>query len=382
VEEHINELSTKPAYQRAVNQVTRLEQCTRTLWVQDLHTLTHRELDIELYIEWLRWLQLHPRCNELDEVLSRRGKQNWPAWAVDTFGQFQQETSSRFLIVLSTPPPELFQVCNGEPFWVVIRWISGSLHAGYDMRKSKLKNKAYRVTLFLTEPDSSGNFFSGPSFLPKFKTMQLEMDDIVRNGDSLEDIRAKLDAGIPRWHKTGMRCMSGPSHASFSHRLVTLVASQPSKEAMLAALWQTSELSMSLDEDPTSVLQAREDLIARCADVNWGISNNGDSQIQQSPLTVSGICGIEDGYDQISAVLTQLYETQVTRMHNYFEMTSGMSYPLSFDPAVIFSEERKLFRRGPYANKKVNVGDSCHRLTDQGFGIPGVIFAFPHSLFR
>merc|ERR1711959_765391 len=215
-------------YQHADYKVTRLSQCTRTLYVQDVETGKHSELQLPLYKDWLKWLNSDPRVtkaqaaleeaeekllelkrdtdketvnqanealkqakevlriakasgiDKLNTILVKGGKRNWFAWCLspETFEEFRLEHGAnhpedlRKRIVLRTPPEDMYPAFKGG--WVNMRWLKGSPHAGYSVVKRKRgDDPEFRTTFFATEPTVDGRYDSDkdsdpPQFLEKF----------------------------------------------------------------------------------------------------------------------------------------------------------------------------------------------------------------------
>lgn len=138
---------------------------------------------------------------------------------------------------------------------------------------------------------------------------------------------------------------------------------------MLATLWHTGKLEMSLERDPRELVARRERLIERAenfiGDVRYTTVSSTDAETS----------------DTLSRVLAATHNLQMTRLHNYLAATSGLKFERAADFATLYDAERKQFRKGPHRGKG-NISDSCWRCTENGFGIFGAIFVFPHDIIH
>jgi len=366
-------------FQVAHYHVVDLSQCTQVLYVLDTATNRHQELSIRLYVAWLRWLRTSvPRAEELDALLRLGGKQNWPDWTIDTFKEFQHAHGSAHpqdaskLIVLRTPPPDMHPAFSGG--WVTLRWLQGSPHAGFKVDK-RLGAKLYRTVMFYTEPDSNGQFISDlkgkkshPSFERQFDELRWEMDSLIRSEPNAAGAARRLDERTAEWEKRyRITCMSGPSHARFVARVVRVVATQPTREQMLATLWHTGHLEMPLTQDPRALTKDRARMIER-------------AQVEMGRVRYTTVASTNaDCCDALARVLRETHDLQMTRLHNYLANTSGLAFQRAPDFATLYADQRKQFRKGPHRGRG-NISDSCWRCTEAGFGIFGAIFVFPHEI--
>jgi hypothetical protein len=384
-------------YQVAHYRVDGLDQCTQTLYVFNLETNAHEELTIAHYVAWLRWLEGHRDVDELNEMLQLGGKQEWPQWTLDSFEDFRLadgpawQTARR--IVLRTPPNDLHPGFSGG--WVTMRWLQGSLHAGFKVRKRRRGDPhRFRTVIFYTEPDISGHFISdkpkkvkpkklkegerpkppvwptGPSFQEQYDQLRWEVDAVVRSEPSVEDVRAQLEVRTPEWtRRYRLTCMDGPSHTNFLRRVVLVVTSQPTREQMLATLWHTGRLDMDLGQDPRELVVRRQRLIERAEGYMGRIRYTTVSSTDAHESTVMG------------RVLQATHQLQMTRLHHYLSVTSGLDFQPADNFATLYAPQRKQFRKGPHRGDG-NISDSCWRCTEAGFGIFGAIFVFPHDIIQ
>jgi hypothetical protein len=366
-------------YQVAHYHVSDLSQCTQTLYVLDLKIGRHEELSISLYRAWLEWLAWQDGAADLDRVLAQGGKQEWPGWALESFEPFRLEHGARHpaegnkLIVLRTPPPDMFP--EFESGWVTMRWLQGSLHAGFNVpKRGRGEPDRYRTVMFYTEADSSGRYMSDVKarhqrpFIELFDKLRWELDAVIRNTESASAAAAELKALTPELERRyPLTCMDGPSHARFVGRVVLVVRSQPSREQMLATLWHTGALEMNLSQDLRELVARREELTRRAAD-------------QMGSLRYTTVSSTDaDTSDVMGRVLAATHALQMTRLHNYLDATSEETFQPAEDLATLYSPQRKEFRKGPHRGRG-NISDSCWRCTEAGFGIFGAIFVFPHDI--
>ena len=367
-------------YQVAHYHVSDLSQCTQTLYVLDMETNQHEELSIPLYRAWLEWLARQDGAADLNRVLALGGKQEWPGWALETFEPFRLYHRAHYpaegnkLIVLRTPPPDMFP--EFESGWVTMRWLQGSLHAGFNVpKRGRGESDRYRTVMFYTEADSSGRYISDvrarhppQSFISMFDKLRWELDEVIRKSESPSDAAAKLKDLTPRLeHRYPLTCMAGPSHARFVGRVILVVRSQPSREQMLATLWHTGALEMDLSQDPRELVARREQLTRRAAD-------------QMGSLRYTTVSSTDaDTSDVMGRVLAATHALQMTRLHNYLDATSKETFQPAKDLGELYDPKRKEFRKGPHRGRG-NISDSCWRCTEPGFGIFGAIFVFPHDI--
>jgi hypothetical protein len=362
------------SYQTAHYKVEKLSQCTQTLWVLDVITNRHEELQLPLYLAWLKWLVANKDVDKFNDNLAKGGKQDWPPWVLETFEEFRMgcpDTHPQYqhkLIVLTTPPQDMFPDFEGG--WVTERWITGSVHAGYHMpKRSRGEKDLFREVLYYTEPDERGKYIS-PNFIAEFSVIQSEIWELIKSIDDIEHLRRELKTNVQTWKKKKLRCMDGASHACFIERVVLVIASQPTREAMNATLWQSGNLEMSLDEDPAILHQRRRFVINL-------VTQLLNDMVADSSNTVSSLEVHISGLD--TEIFEALFEVLMTRLHYYLTDTSELMFVMALDMCTLYQDDRESFRKGPHQGRG-NISDSCWRCTYNGFGIFGAIFAYAHDI--